>query len=1344
MQLLAKLSALNEWSPENELQSEVAPLDAPGDSDEREMIRSGLMTPFGSTLEEHVSPLPTVEDVREIKSITYNSLVSEDRLQLSAVDQHVSEDHLQLSAVDQHVSEDRLQLSAVDQHVSEDHLQLSAVDQHVSEDRLQLSAVDQHVSEDCLQLSAVDKPPDKVHAESSVWPMSDIQEEQEERFDTSMSSEEDEYVPEDMEMDNLDSSFSSEEVSSEDEFDKEELEPFVEDSVREKQEVSTKIKGRKRLPKHLDDGKLELYMTRIRKWRAIEAMKEIEGTVLKEPDKEFKGGLQVPGSIWNKLYMYQQTGVKWLWELHQQEIGGIVGDEMGLGKTIQMIAFLAALRHSCLQSNVTRKLGLGPVLIACPATVMHQWVKEFHIWWPQFRVVVLHDTGTYTGTKKRLISEVVSSNSVLLTTFEGIRIYRDSLLPHMWEYVVLDEGHKIRNPDAVVTLVCKQFRTPHRIILSGSPMQNNLKELWSLFDFVFPGKLGTLPVFMEEFSVPIVQGGYANASQVQVETAYRCACVLRDSIKPYLLRRVKADVKLQLPKKNEQVLFCRLTTYQRELYEDFLRSPEAEAMMSQKLRAFSGLTTLRKLCNHPDLVVPRKPSSEEGHDEGVGRWSDTVPSSGPLLEDMYGHWTKAGKMVVVEALLRLWAKQHHRVLLFTQTKQMLDVLEQFAIAQQYVYRRMDGTTPISSRQPLIAEYNNNASIFVFLLTTRVGGLGVNLTGADRVIIYDPDWNPSTDTQARERAWRIGQTKPVTVYRLLTAGTIEEKIYHRQIFKQYLTNRILKDPRQRRLFKSNDLMDLFTLGSDSVSTTTETSALFAGTGADVKRLRTNDKANEERHVSGSGDKVASRKAHSIMAGVSSYKDHSSKKHAKNSQIPSVQKISSKSSPKGSKALVETSLCPSEGHEMEPHAHETTRTSSVPNQGRGPQWESSAGQSGSGGSVAPRGEGEALTLKCDGKVSPSEDTSNGKLLTSKSDGESSTSKTEGELSTIKVDVESSTLKADGASGMSRNESTVSKSGVKSLQDIRQAWQSLLAGEYVPPSSDSTSGDKVSSSKIEEKDKKGKRKRRFIEVEGSVIAGVERKAEYMRKGDRKEEGEKQEDVRGSEERILSALFSKGGLHSAMHHEKLVQSGHPDYVLVESEAQRVAERAAKALQESREQCRVASWGTPTWTGQHGSAGLKKPRFGAVSSSGLSTGNGTKSNSSSQSTSGLFSKHVDTFGGKEDGSVNHSSDLLAKMRARNVARSDLVGQEFVSGNSTAPPSGDVSEEHREFLRDLRDFVALQGTVNGEATTDEILHKFSKRVPAGGATMFRSLLNQICTFYRQNGRGIWRLKNDYR
>lgn len=162
---------------------------------------------------------------------------------------------------------------------------------------------------------------------------------------------------------------------------------------------------------------------------------------------------------------------------------------------------------------------------------------------------------------------------------------------------------------------------------------------------------------------------------------------------------------------------------------------------------------------------------------------------------------------------------------------MLDILEQFVQRNNYVYLRLDGTTSIGSRQPMIEKYNKSPDIFVFLLTTRVGGLGVNLTGANRVIIYDPDWNPSTDTQARERAWRIGQEKDVTIYRLLTSGTIEEKIYHRQIFKQYLTNRVLKDPKQRRFFKSNDLYELFTL-KETDNQCTETEAIFAGTGSEV--------------------------------------------------------------------------------------------------------------------------------------------------------------------------------------------------------------------------------------------------------------------------------------------------------------------------------------------------------------------------------------------------------------------------------------------------------------------------------------------------------------------------------
>ncbi|CAB1343345.1 unnamed protein product [Coregonus sp. 'balchen'] len=321
-----------------------------------------------------------------------------------------------------------------------------------------------------------------------------------------------------------------------------------------------------------------------------------------ESDAEFDEGFKVPGFLWNKLFKYQ---------------------------------------------------GLGPTVIVCPATVMHQWVT----------VRIMQET---------------------LQRYDG------------WHYVILDEGHKIRNPHAGVTTACKQFRTPHRFILSGSPMQNNLKELWSLFDFVFPGKLGTLPIFMEQFSVPITMGGYSNASPVQVQTAYKCACVLRDTINPYLLRRMKADVKanLSLPDKNEQVLFCRLTEEQREVYQGFLDSKEVYQILNGDMQVFSGLIALRKMCNHPDLF------------SGGPKILKGIPEDQLTEEEHFGFWKRSGKLMVVESLLRLWFKQQHRVLLFTQSRQMLGILEVFVRENGYTYVKMDGTTTIASRQPLIARYND--------------------------------------------------------------------------------------------------------------------------------------------------------------------------------------------------------------------------------------------------------------------------------------------------------------------------------------------------------------------------------------------------------------------------------------------------------------------------------------------------------------------------------------------------------------------------------------------------------------------------------------------------------------
>ncbi|KAK6453735.1 DNA dependent ATPase [Scheffersomyces xylosifermentans] len=608
--------------------------------------------------------------------------------------------------------------------------------------------------------------------------------------------------------------------------------------------------------RNVDDGDEYVYQQRLKNWiKRRSQLRTEDSSPEKEewfkahptiPDSKLNDTFKLPGDIYPSLFDYQKTCVQWLWELYSQKTGGIIGDEMGLGKTIQVISFIAGLHYSGLLEK--------PVLVVVPATVLNQWVNEFHRWWPPLRCVILHSIGSGMGKNavkseeklealletadptqssnsfkgissqmnaKAIIDRVMEKGHVLVTTYVGLRIYSKHILPREWGYVVLDEGHKIRNPDSDISLTCKQIKTYNRIILSGTPIQNNLIELWSLFDFVFPGRLGTLPVFQQQFSIPINMGGYANASNVQVQTGYKCAVILRDLISPYLLRRLKSDVAQDLPKKNEMVLFVKLTQVQQELYEKFLHSEELSSILKGRRNVLMGVDILRKICNHPDLVNRDILQHKKNYN--------------------YGNPVKSGKMQVLKNLLQLWQSQEHKTLLFCQTRQMLDILEKFVANlkvldiekpgeekenEYFTYLRMDGSTPIAKRQDLVDKFNGDPNLHVFLLTTKVGGLGVNLTGADRVIIYDPDWNPSTDIQARERAWRLGQKKDITIYRLMTTGSIEEKIYHRQIFKTFLTNKILKDPKQRRFFKVNDLHDLFTLG-DQNEVGTETGDMFNG-------------------------------------------------------------------------------------------------------------------------------------------------------------------------------------------------------------------------------------------------------------------------------------------------------------------------------------------------------------------------------------------------------------------------------------------------------------------------------------------------------------------------------------
>ncbi|XP_061261663.1 DNA excision repair protein ERCC-6 isoform X2 [Bos javanicus] len=981
---------------------------------------------------------------------------------------------------------------------------------------------------------------------------------------------------------------------------------------------------------------------------------------------------------------YQQTGVRWLWELHCQQAGGILGDEMGLGKTIQIIAFLAGLSYSKIRTRGSnyRFEGLGPTIIVCPTTVMHQWVKEFHTWWPAFRVAVLHETGSFTHKKEKLVRDIARCHGILITSYSYIRLMQDDISRHDWHYVILDEGHKIRNPNAAVTLACKQFRTPHRIILSGSPMQNNLRELWSLFDFIFPGKLGTLPVFMEQFSVPITMGGYSNASPVQVKTAYKCACVLRDTINPYLLRRMKSDVKmsLSLPDKNEQVLFCRLTDEQHKVYQNFIDSKEVYRILNGEMQIFSGLVALRKICNHPDLFSGGPKNLKGIPDEELG-------------EDQFGYWKRSGKMIVVESLLKIWHKQGQRVLLFSQSRQMLDILEVFLRAQKYSYLKMDGTTAIASRQPLITRYNEDTSIFVFLLTTRVGGLGVNLTGANRVIIYDPDWNPSTDTQARERAWRIGQKKQVTVYRLLTAGTIEEKIYHRQIFKQFLTNRVLKDPKQRRFFKSNDLYELFTLSSPDTSQSTETSAIFAGTGSDVQTPKRHLKRRLQQACGTDQSVPVDKQFPDCKTSASAAMSSEEVCAASVSEVNAV--TSDQGIPLNDAVQTPHSLTSSERLGEEADAVSRPRESSVIH-GNGDS------------SDSPR-----VSRTCG--VSGEESVSEKESLSDKR--------------------ESCQVQREALWENEQTENNFYKHKSKMKHHVaEEPMEKQLRPNQKPKSSKHC---------------------RDAKFEGTRIPHLVKKRQYRRR-DPAAESEAKE--RSHDDYVLEKLFRKSaGVHSVMKHDAIMDGASPDHVLVEAEANRVAQDALRALRLSRQQCLGAASGVPTWTGHRALAGApagKKSRFGQKRNSSFSVQRPSSTSPKEKCQDSTVKKegkdHVsEHFSGKAEDAESSSgaltsSSLLAKMRARN----HLILPERLESESGRLPEAAAplpcSTEHDDLLVEMRNFIAFQAQADGQASTREILQEFESKLSASQSCVFRELLRSLCTFHRTSaGEGIWKLKPEY-
>jgi len=430
------------------------------------------------------------------------------------------------------------------------------------------------------------------------------------------------------------------------------------------------------------------------------------------------------------------------------------------------------------------------------------------------------------GLRKELLTEIRNikdqCNLAVITSYEIVRSDIELFKLCHWNYLVLDEGHAIRNAKTKTTLAIKSLQAHHRLILSGTPIQNSVIELWSLFDFLMPGFLGSEKLFNNKYTKPIVgsrgsdHGGSKSVSKESKEAGVLAMEALHRQVLPFILRRMKEDVLKDLPPKITQDYYCQLSPIQQLLYEDFAKE-QKDKNKNDKSHIFAALQYLRKVCNHPKLVLQ---NSDHKHYNLVQK---LLAESNSNLNAL-SHATKlpALKQLLNECGIGTNDNDQdcsrvvgqHRALVFCQLKAMMDIVENDlfkANMSNVTYLRLDGSVPPADRHEIVTKFNNDVSIDLLLLSTSVGGLGLNLTGADTVIFVEHDWNPMKDLQAMDRAHRIGQKKVVNVYRLITRNTLEEKILGLQKFKLKTANSVItKDNSSLSSMATDQVFDLFSL------------------------------------------------------------------------------------------------------------------------------------------------------------------------------------------------------------------------------------------------------------------------------------------------------------------------------------------------------------------------------------------------------------------------------------------------------------------------------------------------------------------------------------------------------
>ncbi|XP_028390617.1 DNA excision repair protein ERCC-6-like 2 isoform X2 [Dendronephthya gigantea] len=548
--------------------------------------------------------------------------------------------------------------------------------------------------------------------------------------------------------------------------------------------------------------------------------------------------VQVPSTINQYLREYQKEGIAFLYRQYSRGEGAILADDMGLGKTVQVIGFISAVLGKTgtkmdiygkfLSENDKNKVSLcnhvkkekGSFLIVSPNSVLYNWHDEL-MTWGYFKIGKFHKSKRDETFQKALSEKL----DVVLTTYETLRNHWETLNRIKWLAVIMDEVHYLKDPKRAVTIASKSLNIKCRLL-----------DFWSVLDWATPGCLGDKEDFINDFGKPIMQGQRFDGTKRELATGRKKTQEFQSLIDRWCLRRTKALIADQLPQKDQKVVFCPLSNVQEEIYKTLLQTNDVQLVLKQgepcdcrseltrgtccyavneegstmKKLLLQCLRLFLKISNHAALLLPHVKQTDDQRKRAKAVCEKVFAvhpeferaSKSPSFE-LFSDSNFCGKMKVLDKLLKLFQQEKDKVLLFSYSTQLLDMLEAYVISCGMVYRRLDGKTRGERRLDVVREFNTNANVFLFLVSTKAGGVGLNLTSANIVIVFDPSWNPADDLQAEDRAYRIGQRRDVKVFRLISTGTVEENMYLRQIYKQQLANVAVEGNNERRYFTAVD-------------------------------------------------------------------------------------------------------------------------------------------------------------------------------------------------------------------------------------------------------------------------------------------------------------------------------------------------------------------------------------------------------------------------------------------------------------------------------------------------------------------------------------------------------------